>query len=680
MRLNTFLSEKKGERAHREAIAMGLQYKGFGYWADPQTGEAKYKTVNDQLVPVEPDEESDLYKGDEKEEPSDSRSKNTMSVGGGRTSSADMGISIGSGERLGGPRAGMPAAPKKDVGWEAGPDGDTCVGDQEKPEVPLDTFVGKTNFMKWTAGPDGSNAVNMELGEMRQWISEGDVSDIADMLFDKKTPKQPTRKGRLQKANWTGKSQGKPLIPNTEDLPDDRPRPGAGTMMKQAIGAQKVDPEGKFGRTLGDAQSAGKKLRKDHPTIFGNQIAAMLRIKNQDKRHPDQETFDHQMDQQNQMWRKALKLPAVLKDADVVKGMNGIARDLVQNPDYDLDQWDSEEPVDSGSFGSFTLGDDGIGVKQGYIGPGELAALHAMRDHPSFPNLINARFESPFRQMSSYYNNPMNADNDRRRTGQEEYWDPDKQSDWDRQYPGAEGKYAMSIADGEQLFNVWDEMNPDMQQKALENFWSARAALHQKGYSHNDMHGGNIFVDPDTGKVSIIDLGLAKDDPLSALMEATGGMDFEEGNDYQLAHQLSGSNLPEDIRNRFTERLSEIEEMLMDAYDGDEEDEEAMDNYNHRIADVLRGDLRMKKEDLEYLREDLPKLKDRDFVMSLINRLYEGTAGSELQRRMAAAYDERKKDTDIIAAADRIRGEKGMRPLTIRNKNVIPPRNLDIDD
>ena len=41
MKFHHFL-EKKGEKAHRDAVAMGLQYKGFGYWADPQTGEAKY--------------------------------------------------------------------------------------------------------------------------------------------------------------------------------------------------------------------------------------------------------------------------------------------------------------------------------------------------------------------------------------------------------------------------------------------------------------------------------------------------------------------------------------------------------------------------------------------------------------------------------------------------------------
>ena len=49
----TLLAEKKGEKAHKEAIAMGLKYGGFGYWKDPQTGETKFKTVDDQLVPVE---------------------------------------------------------------------------------------------------------------------------------------------------------------------------------------------------------------------------------------------------------------------------------------------------------------------------------------------------------------------------------------------------------------------------------------------------------------------------------------------------------------------------------------------------------------------------------------------------------------------------------------------------
>ena len=31
-RLKQLINEVKGEKAHREAVAKGLKYKGFGYW------------------------------------------------------------------------------------------------------------------------------------------------------------------------------------------------------------------------------------------------------------------------------------------------------------------------------------------------------------------------------------------------------------------------------------------------------------------------------------------------------------------------------------------------------------------------------------------------------------------------------------------------------------------------
>ena len=63
--MKTFQSiqEERGEKAFKQAIAMGLKYSGFGYWKDPQTGETKFKTENDTLVPVEPDISSEKYTG-----------------------------------------------------------------------------------------------------------------------------------------------------------------------------------------------------------------------------------------------------------------------------------------------------------------------------------------------------------------------------------------------------------------------------------------------------------------------------------------------------------------------------------------------------------------------------------------------------------------------------------------
>ena len=54
------IQEERGEKAFKQAIAMGLKYGGFGYWKDPQTGETKFKTENDTLVAVEPEVSSEL--------------------------------------------------------------------------------------------------------------------------------------------------------------------------------------------------------------------------------------------------------------------------------------------------------------------------------------------------------------------------------------------------------------------------------------------------------------------------------------------------------------------------------------------------------------------------------------------------------------------------------------------
>lgn len=633
MKFQTFL-EKKGEKAHREAIAMGLQYKGFGYWADPQTGEAKYKTVNDQLIPVEPDVESDLYKGKEKEDPaaSSGAAPEKMAVPGGATAGAMKQV-VGQGISQGTPE-GMLAAPQKQTGWQAGPDGDTCV-DGEKPEVAKDVFVGKTNFARWTAGPDGSNA--MELGEMRQIIE------------------------RLGDAKWSGKSQGKPLIPSTEDLPDDRPRPGAGTIMRQAMGAQKIGSDNRFKKTLGQAKDAVQGMKdKGHDTVLGNQIAQMLRIKNQSKRYPDQETFDLEAGKQNDMWRKAMKLPAVLKDADATKAMNEAARGLVKDPNFDLDKFDeSDDYLDAGAFGEVFDAGDAV-IKKGYIGPKELAALAKMKESKYFPDLINARFTAPFKHMSSMYNNPNNNDDERRATGQDAYWNPEEKSEFEDRFVGAEGKYAMSKAKGEPLYNIWDVLGDEQKSKVLNQFWEARAELHRSGFSHNDMHGGNIFVDED-GNLQIIDLGLADDDPLSALMEAVGGVNTEEGGDYQMAGQVTpneDSELETEYQKAYQmkDNLENLRQRLMDEIPTDDEDYDDVDEDGMSLRrmqvmstldDLMKGDIRMTREQLEHLREDIPFLRERGNVMSLIDTLYEGVGMTDQQTRMSQAFDRIRQEPNV---------------------------------
>ena len=197
-------------------------------------------------------------------------------------------------------------------------------------------------------------------------------------------------------------------------------------------------------------------------------------------------------------------------------------------------------------------------------------------------------------------------------------------------------------------------------------------------------------MDPETGDVNIIDLGLAKNDPRSALMEALGGMDFEEGEDYQLASQVSVAKLPERLRDTFLKNRERVEEFLQDQelqpasdYDDYDEDQDYSPTFTQkfdRIYDMMRGGIRMRQEDLDNLAEDLPYLQDDNNVKKLIGMLYDEVGQSELADRMSDAFEKRQADSDIIRKANRIRSERGEKPLTVRNPNVVPPKNLDFDD
>jgi len=370
------------------------------------------------------------------------------------------------------------------------------------------------------------------------------------------------------------------------------------------------------------------------------------------------------------------------KDATVVNQMNAHAKTLSTQPDYKMDQFDSDRSgsdyVAGGAFGKTFKDRNGNIVKQGRIGPGELAALHAMQKNNAFPTLINAQFDSPFIHESSAYNNPLGGS---ARSREVEYWDPDEQSEFHRQFPTAYGTYAMTAAEGMPLHEAMFEMGDEAKEKMMRNFWRARGDLHKAGFSHNDMHGGNIMTNPETGEVSIIDLGLAKENRLSALMEALGGLDFEEGQDYQLAHQVAGSNLPERIRDFALENRDDIEQTLFDSLDPEMGMEsEEFGNADSAIQELLRGDIRMREKDFDRIKEQLPSLGDDKFVENLINMLYNEIGNSELADRMSDAFTERQKDSKVIRAADKVRQARGEKPINVTNRDVIPPRNMDFDD
>lgn len=650
--LNSFLSERTGTKAHREAVAMGLKYKGFGYWMNAE-GKVTHRTENDQLIPVDPEVEAEkAEKVDDVVAQDATGGGERMSVGGASALGSGAGI-LGTADPAQG--AQRPA----EMGWTAGPDGDNCVNDQEPGQVPADSYVGKTNSAEWQAGADGNNFTNVREAAEQQSMG------LTDAGYKEK---EVTNKAKAQ--------------------------------MKRVVGKGPAQ-----GRTEIEGKEALRQMRgsKGQQTAYGKQLASLMKIANRQAapdpmatniKAPNQSDIRRNEDNKEaDMWHKVAKLPAVAKDSQAVSEMNKIAKGFVQDPNYDMtipsdSDEDSENFLDAGAFGQVFLKDDGNVIKKGQIGPGELEALHAMRDNPNFPTLINAKFDSPFRHLSTVYNNPMNADNEHR--GPAGYWDPDDASDFDDKFPGAEGTYAMTQAKGSPLYQAEYDMDEEMMDKAMRNFWRARGDLHKAGFSHNDMHGGNIFVDPETGDVNIIDLGLAKNDPRSALMEALGGMDFEEGEDYQLASQVSGAKLPERLRDTFLKNRERVEEFLQDQelqpasdYDDYDEDQDYSPTFTQkfdRIYDMMRGGIRMRQEDLDNLAEDLPYLQDDNNVKKLIGMLYDEVGQSELADRMSDAFEKRQADSDIIRKANRIRANRGEKPLTVRNPNVVPPENLDFDD
>ena len=474
--------------------------------------------------------------------------------------------------------------------------------------------------------------------------------------------------------------------PGTQQGPrQDGPHPGAGTMMRQAMGAQKrPETDAPFGKTIKDARGAVDKLKQGgHDVILGNQIADMMRIKNKGPKW-NQGTLDNDDgEKQNKMWQKLTRLPAISKDAEAVKQMNIEARDLVQDPDYKMDQYDDEEYGDDylseGAFGQVFQDRNGNIVKKGGLGPSELKALFAMKDNPAFPNLINAQFDEPFIHKSSVENNSRGRRTNERATGVEEYWEPDDQSEWDKQFPTAQGTYAMSPAKGEELFSGIDELDDDMKDKVMRNFWKARGDLHKAGFSHNDMHGGNIFMDPETGEVNIIDLGLAKENKLSALMEGLGGLDFEEGQDYQLNHHMGGSNFSERMQEVSVNNRANIEQEIMDNLDIDMDDEDNMEASMEAIRQMMTGDIRMRDDDFDNIKEAIPYLADDENVGKLIKMLYDGIGNSELADRMGDAFEKKQLDTKVLKAANLMRKQKGQSQIEPK-KSVIPPENMDFDD
>ena len=618
------LQEERGEKAFKQAIDMGLKYAGFGYWKDPQTGETKFKTENDTLVPVEPDVESEKYTGGKPGEgggtPDFAGGPDQM--GGGMKNAAGMLQMPGGGQAMAG--QGIQGAPQPgeeqvaaERGWEPGPDGDTCVGpDAQAPgKVPEDAYVGRTNFLKWGAGPDGDNMTTVSYAQVREMIES--VDDNSGPLKGPETFK-------------------------------------------------------------------GKKMQ-----VAPQQTAKRKSI----------------ADNMNSEFKKL---------------------NMVKNPNYNMDKtYETGRELGEGIQGRVVLDEkNNTVVKKGNIGSHELEALDRMKDNPNFPSLINARFDGPFANQDPVRNNPRGTDPKRGKF----YQDHNYGSNFYTKFPGAPGMFAMTAAKGEELASYPYADDDEVQHNITKKMHQLRRDMHKQGIAHNDMHEGNVFYDEDADQMHLLDFGLAHVSPIRALLEGLGGingaspMDIindiaspSEKGDFQLSDTMKGHDMrqspyfdTEQLGAMFDGNVDNIEEFLLDQYDGDFEDEDGYTNYMQKVNRFLKGGIRLNKEELRDIIQGIPYLTpeqgiegefegeyepDDDRVMKMIDMLYDGLEETPLPKdasttqRMSRAYDklvdklgDKNPDSpmrgqaalDMIKTASKFRQEKGKKPINVKGLDIGP--------
>ena len=189
---NFLLKEREESNAHKKAVEMGLQYKGFGMWTDPRTDKITHKTEKGELVPASGKTAELAGDGGGALRPDTGREKNLEDLQKGAQQAAGSGI-------MGAPEPGTEQYPRGG-NWNPGPNGDNCVTDQPPPkDLSFDMFVGKTNYVKWVAGPNGSNYQNVDYRK----ITDDQGESVTESVLEEE-PAPRSEMGQPSPGNQSG--------------------------------------------------------------------------------------------------------------------------------------------------------------------------------------------------------------------------------------------------------------------------------------------------------------------------------------------------------------------------------------------------------------------------------------------------------------------------------------------
>ena len=417
-RFSAFLTEEETE-AHKKAKAMGLEYRGFGYWADKNTGKITHRSSGDELTEV--------GGGLETVEGPDTPMGSAGSV-------ADMSTGAMMGDpQLGKVLPGEEQAPDEDdENWEPGPDGSTDVG-KDKDTIESDVYVGKNNNAGWEAGPEGSNINNWSFDQFQEHaLMEGGmpaadearlrgfVSDGHGMWFDKDgTPVARTLDGELEYLSPKEKDMENAKIvarnmrkgPGQEFTGNQDARDGAAFMQKvpqgkrtnmmhdylrdQGLAPEVVDPKlnpmaakGKVPAWAPPGSDEFEDKQNDDTSGFPNREKQISMLKKGEAPQGAERTFNDAraaLDKMSpedrekmlkdlaktkpnsyaakqgeytkgmQSYKDIQKLPAKGKDLEKVKGMNEAAQQFVSDSSFDLSEKNREQEIGAGAFGTVYL-------------------------------------------------------------------------------------------------------------------------------------------------------------------------------------------------------------------------------------------------------------------------------------------------------------------------------------